>query len=253
MLTVSYLSPPNKKSQRFQKNYLDKFTVEFRFPALLEISQDEPIIVDVQKSVRMRYPYYEKSHTAELTPAGQSNEVVHEFRSKNKVDLITLRNSSVSYSTNKYRSFTDARKECDYLIQSVIPHLQTNFFTRIGMRYINRLQIGNSYLNVNNWINNELTGPTNVLGTLNRLKMEYAGRLDKQAAYLFRCGIAHTGDSGINNDKPQNVPFILDYDYSQLDVEIDNALALLDKFHATHFAFFWWSLGEEARKDLIDA
>ena len=36
MLSVSYLSPPNKKSRQFQKNYLDKFIVEFRFPVLLE-------------------------------------------------------------------------------------------------------------------------------------------------------------------------------------------------------------------------
>ncbi len=253
MLPVSYLSPPNEKSRQFQNNYLDNFVVEFRFPALLEISQDEPIIVDIQKSVRMRYPNYQKALTTEFTPAGQSNEVVHEFRSKNNVDLITLRNSAVSYSTSRYRNFTDARSECDYLIESVIPHLQTDFFTRIGMRYINRLPIENSTRDVKNWINSELTGSTNVLGSLSGLKMEYSGYLDEQATYLFRCGIADSGNSGVKFENLQNVPFVLDYDYSQLDIEIDKALALLDKFHEVHFSFFWWSLGEKAREGLINA
>lgn len=253
MLPVSYLSPPNEESQQFQKNYLDKFVVEFRFPALLEISHDEPIIVGIQKSVRMRYPNYQKTFTTELTPVGQSNEVAHEFRSKNNVDLITLRNSAVSYSTNRYRSFNDARWECSYLIESVIPHLQTNFFTRIGMRYINRLPIENSTRDVNKWINSELTGSTNVLGTLSGLKMEYSGHLDEQATYLFRCGIADTGNSGDQFENLLNIPFVLDYDYSQLDVEINKALALLDKIHKVHFSFFWWSLGEKAKEGLMNA
>ena len=253
MLSVSYLSPPNKKSRQFQKTYLDKFIVEFRFPALLEISQNEPIIVDIQKAVRMRYPYYQKVLQTELTPAGQSNEVVHEFRSKKNVNLIALRNSAVAYSTNRYRSFTDAISECNCLIESIIPHLQTNFFTRIGMRYINRLPIENSTRDVNKWINSELTGSTNVLGSLSGLKMEYSGNLDEQATYLFRCGIADTGKSGVEFENLMNVPFVLDYDYSQLDVEIDKAIALLEKFHEVHFSFFWWSLGEKAREGLIDA
>ena len=50
-----------------------------------------------------------------------------------------------------------------------------------------------------------------------------------------------------------NVPFVLNYDYSQLDVEIDKAIALLEKFHEVHFSFSWWSLGEKAREGLIDA
>ena len=50
-----------------------------------------------------------------------------------------------------------------------------------------------------------------------------------------------------------NVPFVLDYDYSQLDVEIDKVIALLEKFHEVHFSFSWWSLGEKAIEGLIDA
>ena len=50
-----------------------------------------------------------------------------------------------------------------------------------------------------------------------------------------------------------NVPFVLNYDYSQLDVEIDKAIALLENLHEVHFSFSWWSLGEKAREGLIDA
>lgn len=103
------------------------------------------------------------------------------------------------------------------------------------MRYINKLTIENTSDAVNASINSELTVSTKVLGTLMRFKSEYAGKIDENTDYMFRCGVS---DEQKNNEP---VEFILDYDYSQQDVEADCVLALLDTMHEKRFSFFWWS------------
>ena len=250
MPKTAYLEPPHKESQQFKTNYLDHFVIELRFPALLEITQDEPIVIKIQKAVRTKYPHYEKSFSKQITPVGSSNDVIHEFRDKKRINLINLKHSSVSFSTSNYTSFAHAKEQCEYAIQNVVPYLQTNFFTRVGMRYINKLSIDNTVRNVNEWIIDELTGSNKVLGTLTGLKMEYAGNIDEKTTYLFRCG---TADEPIGSKKPNTVLFVLDYDYSQQDVEVTSVLDLLDTIHEKHFSFFWWSLGEKAKEELLNA
>ena len=144
----TYLKPSLEKSRQFNTNYLDQFVIEFRFPALLEITQDEPIIIKIQKAVRTIFPHYDKSFSTQVTPAGTSNDVIHEFRDNKRIDLITLKHSSVSFSTSNYTCFAHAKERCEFAIQTVVPHLQTDFFTRVGMRYINKLSIDNTEHNV---------------------------------------------------------------------------------------------------------
>ena len=250
MPKTTYLEPPHEESQQFKTNYLDKFVIELRFPALLEISQDEPIIIKIQKAVRIKFPHYEKSFSKQFTAVGSSNEVIHEFRDRKRKNLIALKHSSVAFSTSNYTCFSDAKEQCEYVIKTVVPHLQTDFFTRVGMRYINKLPIDNTIRNVNEWINDELISSTEVLGTLKGLKIEYAGNIDEKTTYSFRYGIAD--ESNLSN-KPNTVFFVLDYDYSQQDVEVTSVLDLLDTVHKKHFSVFWWSLGKKAKEELINA
>ena len=99
MTTIAHLTPPNAESRQFGKNFIDNFVVEFRFPALLEISQESQVVATVQKAVREKFPIYKKNLSANLTPVGMSNEVTHEFRDKTQKSVISLSNASVTYSS----------------------------------------------------------------------------------------------------------------------------------------------------------
>ena len=251
MTKIAYLTPPNAESRQFGKNFIDNFVVEFRFPALLEISQESQVVATVQKAVREKFPIYNNNLSANLTPVGMSHEVSHEFRDKTQKSVISLSNTSVTYSTRNYTSFSDAIRQCEFLIETVVPHLQTNYFTRVGMRYINKLSIVNSLSSIDEWINKDVVKvvSTGVLGTLSGFKVQYDGSIDEMAKYLFRCGIADNGKLNVNS----NVSLVLDYDYSRLDVDVDSALQILGDFHDKHFSFFWWCLGEKAKEDLKHA
>lgn len=246
MQDKTFLNTPPEVSRQFSKSYIHEFVVEFRFPALLEIEHSNP--VDIQKAIRKEYPFYEPAVTTTLGPAGSVTENSHVFRTKDKKNAINLKNASFSYSTQSYTSYQDVRKECEYLIERVVPFLESDFFTRVGMRYINLLPMNNDIQALKQRINPDLGKvlSSGVLGTLTQLRMQCGGQIDIDADYVFKCGITE------DNQKNDTVSFILDYDYRQLNVTVDQALTVLDKFHEKHFSFFWWSLGSAAKKDLED-
>ena len=84
---TAHLTPPNAENRQFSKNF--HFVVEFRFPALLEISQESQVVATVQKAVREKFPIYNKNLSANLTPVGMSH-VTHEFRDKTQKSVIAL-------------------------------------------------------------------------------------------------------------------------------------------------------------------
>ena len=252
MSEVSSLNLPQADRQHFNKNYLASVVVEFKFPTLLEIAENLP--VDLQKSVRGQFPHYERAHLASLTPHGSDHVVSHEFRTKSKKELVRLTQNSLSVTTYKYESYETFKDLAESVVEAFVPHLDTNFFTRVGLRYINKINTPNIRSEVSQWINQSLVDyiSKGVISRIQDLKMEIGGDINESSKFHFRCGLVPKV-TGANGQPSDTVEFLLDYDYYSEDVEVLQVGDLMDKYHDVNFNFFWWSLGHKAKEDLLNA
>jgi len=249
--TIS-LNLPDAERKQFNKNYLRSVVVEFKFPTLLEIAEKLP--VDLQKEAREFFPHYNKAHVANLTPHGSDHEITHDFASKSKKELVRLSQNSLSVTFSNYNSY-EAFKEIVINVLSIfVPHLETNFFTRVGLRYINNIDTPNIRGEVSEWINRSLVAyiADGVIGSIRDLKMEVGGEIDQNSKFHFRCGLVPK-PGGIEPESTDKATFLLDFDYYTEDVETGKVQDLMDYYHDINFKFFWWTLGEKARKELEDA
>ena len=252
MPDISSLNLPEVERKSFNKNFLHSVVIEFRFPTLLEIAENLP--AELQKQARPIFPHYNRAHVANLTPHGSDHEVAHEFVSKSKKERLRLNQSSLSITFYDYKSYESFKEVVLSALSIFVPYLETNFFTRVGLRYINNINTPNIRTEMSEWINKPLVGyiSDGSIQRLNELKMEVGGDVDEISKFHFRCGlIPKSSDKDpIPSDK---VTFLLDYDYYTEDVEVDDAEKLMDKYHDINLKFFWWSLGEKAKRELLDA
>lgn len=239
---IRYLNFPEVERHVFPNNFLDLVVIELRFPTLLRLKKAEPL--EIQEAIFGEFPIYQSSQTMQMTPLGTTEpEPSYEFTSRKRNYKVQLSASNLVLETRDYTSFEDFLAKVEYLIGACIPLIKTDFFTRIGLRYINKI---GGLPNVRNetlkWVHPSLLGPvaTNEIGTVGSMKGEIAGKIESGANYNFKYGLAPL-DSGSDRT------FILDYDYSRQDVEVDEVVGYLNEFHNLHLPFFWWALGKEAK------
>lgn len=249
--TSTLLNLPHVDPIQFKKNYLDQVVVDLRFPILLEIPETNP--VEIQKKLRSKFPNYRLVNNTELLPgAGTRNRVVHEFVGKTGKELVTLSEGNLSMSTNSYSNYADFKDKFEFVFDIISPHLETDFFTRVGLRYINRISTPNIRKELPDWMNKDLIMhvANGALGSVTGLKMEVHGKIDNDGSvYAFRSGLIDQLNQNTNSNQ-KNVDFVLDFDCGKNDVEASDVFPLLDFYNKTNYNFFWWSLGEKARSDL---
>lgn len=235
------LSVPEVKPIKFKRNYIDIAVCELRFPTLLELESKPPL--NLHKHLRKKYPGYEK---LELLNNGNNEGVPGRFRylfkSRNGDWTITIHAGALSLETRNYTEFSDFCSRLSELLDLSKSLIDSDFFTRIGLRYINKIPIKDGVLS--GWINDELisqiiSGP---YGEISKHVTEIRGKT-KSGEYMFRQAMS-IKDGQID-------AYILDYDYSKEDVEFENALQLISDFNKENFSFFHWCLGEKA-KDYLE-
>ena len=123
--------------------------------------------------------------------------------------------------------------------------LDTDFFTRVGLRYINSVPINDG--EIKGWINKELIHSLEEgrFGYLNQYITALQG-CTKFGKYSFKHGMnPFEGD----HQKPIS-NYLLDFDYFDENVEASNALELMENFNNINFSFFYWCLGDKAKSEL---
>lgn len=120
------------------------------------------------------------------------------------------------------------------------PFLDTDFITRLGLRYINEVHIEDGKLD--GWIREELIAPVveGIYGPVDRFLQEVRGTT-KSGKYTFRHGIA-----GLDEDKPDR--YTIDFDFFKENVEFDAVLQLVSEFNKESFRFFLWAIGPKAKE-----
>lgn len=234
------LRVPDVAPQEFERNLILTAVCEFRFPTLLELQSRPP--EELQKTLRKEYPFYDTTLVSETTGQGPVEHYhQHQFRSKDRKWTVIFKASSLALETTAYSSFDDLEQRFDRVLQAASPLLDADFFTRIGLRYINVLPVEQAQWG--GWINSQLVAPllAGIYGRIEGYWQEVRGRAET-GQYNFRHGRAES-DTGQER-------YVLDFDFYDENIETAQALPRLRELNVQSFRFFMWSIGPEAIKYL---
>lgn len=237
--STSILTLPEVGRAHFENNFIKTAVCELRFPALLEFETKPP--VQLQKELRKDFPHYERQQSVNLSDL-QEKEVKHLLKSKKGDWLVSFKSSSIAVETSHYTHFSEFLQQIQSVLHKCKPMLDTDFFTRVGLRYINEVPIEDG--KIDGWIRAELVGPLvqGVYGTVDRFIQEVRGKT-KSGKYTFRHGIAGVAENKANL-------YSIDFDFYNENVEAEFVLPLISEFNQESFRFFLWVIGPKVKERL---
>ena len=239
---VSKLTLPDIKPVVFKENYLKSVSCELRFPALLEYETKPP--VKLQKELRKEFPNYEKQYHQALNSPSETlgNETKYVFKSRDRRWHASFKYYAIALETSAYSEFADFSSRLERLINKSRKLLDTDFFTRVGLRYINLIPMTNGERA--GWINDELIAPLakGVYGDVEKCIQEVRG-YTQCGMYTFKHGMSGLSETG-------TPMYTLDFDFFEEGVKIDETLELVSKFNVESFRFFQWAIGPKAWVEL---
>lgn len=237
------LCVPVVKSVKFPKNFLRTVVCELRFPTLLEFEPKAPR--ELQRATRKQFPVYDKQQNVSLSPGALEAADVHLFRSKSGIESVALRPSAVALETSRYSTFGPFLEMIRLVHGASLSFIDSDFFTRVGLRYINVLPAPADHLE--GWLNEDLVKPLieGVFGDVMIYRQEIRGT-SQAGRYSFRHAIH-------DEEKSLTRSYVLDFDFYAETVEADEVIALLESLHEECYSFFRWAIGPRALELLKSA
>ncbi|MBK5412063.1 TIGR04255 family protein [Pseudomonas sp. TH34] len=232
---------------RFKHNFLKQAVCELRFPTLIELGEQRPPSSFV-KALRKDYPILEMNNEFTLgvgsNSAGSSN--VHVFRSAKSNWSISLKENSIAIETTTYSGFSNLRERILQVIDAAEKIIDSDFFTRIGLRYINILKTSDE--DITAWVNPLLTASITSRHFIGI--NDFGGRMQLLAddgGCLLQHGIQLNHG---NPEQPVRPSYLIDTDTYRTEVLVSDALDAVDVMHRQAFDIFDWSITEKAREFL---
>lgn len=243
----SLVSTRSENLDRYKLNFLKQAVCEFRFPTLMELGDTRPPMALVT-ALRKEYPHLELANQVTIgvgATSGSSN--AHIFRSAKLNWTVSLNQSSLSIETTSYPGFLQMRERILRVVDAAAKVIDSDFFTRIGLRYINIIDIDEDP--VYGWVNPKLV--ETILSRQFKGIQEYAGRLLLQAedgGCLLQHGIRIKQSA--RDGKPSPPEYLIDIDAHRKEVALSDTAGALDMMHSQAFDIFDWCLDDKARKYL---
>ncbi|HEX4340080.1 MAG TPA: TIGR04255 family protein [Polyangiaceae bacterium] len=234
------LNIPAAEKAHFARNFIQLAVCELRFPTLFELEADRPPAA-LAKALRREYPNHDLLTNINVNPAGAALAKAHQFSSKSGRWKVTLRTAALSLETSHYDSFDDLETRLAHVVKAAAGTIDSDFFTRVGLRYINAVPYDPS--TVGDWVNPLLVGAlaSGAYGDPQEFSQRTRG-LTQIGGYSFQHGIG-TSPSG-------ELRYVLDFDLHQEDVPVADAVSVARKLHDLEFSMFMWSLGAQGRAHL---
>lgn len=232
------LNLPDIDLVEYEKNFIAQAVCELRFPALLEFETATP--VQLQKQLRKNFPLYERQEGVSIGLDIAKRENKHVFRSRKGDLIVSFKSSAISLETTRYKNFQEFKSQLELLLDRSKELLDTDFFTRVGLRYINEIPIGDG--NIGNWIRPELVAPLmeGTYGKVSRCFQEVRG-LTKTGQYSFRHGFPAL-------EKVERMLYTIDFDFFDENVPFDFVLSKVTDFNRESFRFFSWAIQFKTRE-----
>ena len=236
------LGLPPIEPAHYARNLIKQVVCEVRFPTIFEFAEDRPPS-RLWNSLKKAYPHIESFRDYEIQGERLNNTVAgHQFYDKKRRWKVTIRPSTLTVETARYESFDEFRDRLLGVWDAAQSTLDTEFYTRVGLRYINTFLFDQS--TVREWIRPELGALfAHPLGAVNEFMTKIAGPTDFGGGYIMQSGL-------VLNNSTKAVEFALDFDLYKEDVSIEDAPQLLTKLHDWEFRLFDWCLGPAARQHL---
>lgn len=220
---------------------------ELRFPLLLELGDSRPPSAFVH-ALRRRYPQMQHFNEISLGPGGPGSPTgAHSFQALRGGWTVTLKPSSVAMEAKAYGGYDGFRERVAELVAAAAPVIDSDFWTRIGLRYINRVPLPKNHTGaLADFVHEALAAPLD--RRVFKQVQEYSGAIrggDEEHGYLLQHGLRREGG-------PQGIElsYLIDIDAWQAECELERTLETLDALHAQSFAVFDWCLGPASRKEL---
>lgn len=229
------LKLPEVEPVQYERNFITTAVCELRFPTLLEFETSPP--VQLQKELRKDYPYYEPTQAVDVAPNTVEREVRYLFKSRKRDWIVSFKSYAIALETTRYTSFDDFFARFQRLLTISQPLLDTDFYTRVGLRYIDEITIKEG--SPSGWIRDDIITPLiqGVYGDVGKYIQEVRGFTDS-GQYTFRHGIS-----------TPNI-YRLDFDFYEENVQHDQVFPLIEQFNQIGFRFFHWVLGKKAFEHL---
>jgi uncharacterized protein (TIGR04255 family) len=233
------LSLPWPQDLVFERNFLKTVVCELKFPTLLELETEPP--ARIRAALKKEYPHYGIARSFGVRPDGITDEQVPKLESIEKRWAISIRPSAISIETSKYKTFEELRERVLLVVQKALPFLDTNFFTRVGLRYINHLPVAPH--DACEWFNENLVAPlrVGVFGDIDSCYQEIRG-VTTNGSYSLRHGYQ------VSEQGPKT--YVFDADLCVEPLEADRLPATLDHFHVQADSLFQWALTDAGRRAL---
>lgn len=237
----------SENASRFTRDYLRQAVCELRFPTLLSLAGAKPP-TSFATALRHQYPILDAANEVTVNLGANAESVTHHvFRSVKGTWTVTLKPSAAVIETTRYTSYAELRERSAQVIAALQPVIDSDFFTRIGLRYVNLVETSGERLS--EWINPQLLGPIDT-GLFSGI-CEYAGKFGVQAddgGCLLQHGLRMKqppfGREGADTPLPD---YVIDIDVFRHEVAIADALPVIDRAHSQEFAVFDWAMGPRAR------
>lgn len=244
---AGYLTPPRVDRGRYERNFIKTAVCELRFPTVLSLESTAP--AEFQAKLRKLYPAFERQVVEQLSGAESvAKEVRYVFRARDKRWIVTLRSSSIALETTGYLDFEDFLSRFRVVLESARELIDSDFFLRVGLRYINWIPISDG--NPAGWVRESLLAPldVSVLGPPQKYTSLIRGTL-KEGTFTFRQALRQAGEDD-DTGSTSCMTFVLDVDYADENVEVERLEQLVRSFNETNFYFFEWAIGDKARSVL---
>ena len=241
------LNVPLEDSKPGDNNLIRSVVCELRIPTLLELEERPP--VQFQKAIRKQYPLYKSGKKVQMSAGGVEQTALHTFLDKKQRWTVTLKASALSLETRRYKSYEEFRNRLELIVAESRETRDSDFFTRVGLRYINELPVGQADLD--GWVNPELVAPllSGVLGEVDQLWQAVRGS-SRSGKFLLQHGLASFEREDEAPPQLENQRYVIDTDMYCEDVEEDKLFNVLDQLHDDSFSLFHWAIGEKARSHI---
>jgi len=232
------LNVPAVRPARYARSFTKLAICELRFPTMLEYEERAPTAFS--KAVRHKYPIYERLTHVQLESSDVTPHTGHAFHSRNRRWTATVRASALSVETEQYGSFDELRTRIEGLIGAAKSTVQSDFFTRVGLRLVNAVHC--TLPELAQWINPMLVQPlaAGTYGDVEEHWQRVRGRAP-HGGYNFMHGIIAGAPDSSQRE------YVLDFDFFSENVELSDTLAKVDALHADMFSMLHWSLGDAAK------
>ena len=234
------LNLPEVHEVEFERNFIKTTVCELRFPTLLEFETKPP--VQLQKELRKDYPYYEPGQSVSVGPGVVDRETRYLFKSRKKDWAVSFKASAIALETTHYTNFAEFSQRLETLFAKSRSLLDTDFFTRVGLRYIDEIPIEDGELA--GWVRDDLVTPLTqgIYGTVEHILQEVRG-FTAIGRYTFRHGM-------VGSAQVRDKVYSLDFDLYEENVPFDSVLSMVSQFNQQSFRFFSWAIGPKARTRL---